>query len=99
MLRLVLAVSLDGRLAPPQGGAASLGGVGDRQVLEEALAWADGCLIGAETLRCHGSTCLIRAPHLLAERATSGRAEQVGDVKGDVLSRRHRAGEVLHVLV
>ena len=41
-LRLVLAVSLDGRLAPPQGGAAQLGGPGDRRVLEEALAWADG---------------------------------------------------------
>jgi 5-amino-6-(5-phosphoribosylamino)uracil reductase len=44
--------------------------------LEEALAWADGCLIGAETLRLHGSTCLIRAPHLLAQRAASGRAQQ-----------------------
>jgi len=76
VLRLVLAVSLDGRLAPPEGGAAQLGGVGDREVLEEALAWADGCLIGAETLRRHGSTCLIRAPHLLAQRAASGRAQQ-----------------------
>ncbi|MFO0103658.1 MAG: riboflavin biosynthesis protein RibD, partial [Cyanobium sp.] len=30
-LRLVLAVSLDGRLAPPEGGAAQLGGKGDRR--------------------------------------------------------------------
>jgi formamidopyrimidine-DNA glycosylase len=37
-LRLVLAVSLDGRLAPADGGAAQLGGAGDRQVLEEAIA-------------------------------------------------------------
>ena len=58
-LRLVLAVSLDGRLAPAQGGAAQLGGPGDRRVLEEVLAWADGCLIGARTLRVHGTTCLI----------------------------------------
>ena len=75
-LRLVLAVSLDGRLAPPEGGAAQLGGSGDRRVLEEALAWADGCLIGAETLRLHGSTCLIHAPDLLAQRAASGRGAQ-----------------------
>ncbi len=68
-LRLVLAVSLDGRLAPPQGGAAQIGGRGDRRVLEEALAWADGTLLGAETLRRHGSTCLIRAPDLLLQRA------------------------------
>ncbi len=75
-LRLVLAVSLDGRLAPPQGGAAQLGGVGDRRVLEEALAWADAVLIGAETLRRHGSTCLIHDPQLLASRAAAGRGGQ-----------------------
>lgn len=75
-LRLVLAVSLDGRLAPPEGGAAQLGGPGDRRVLEEALAWADGCLIGAETLRRHGSTCLIHDPQLLASRAAAGRDVQ-----------------------
>lgn len=71
-LRLVLAVSLDGRLAPAAGGAAQLGGSGDRRVLEEALAWADGCLIGAETLRLHGSTCLIHASDLLEQRHLAG---------------------------
>ena len=71
-LRLVLAVSLDGRLAPAEGGAAQLGGAGDRRVLEESLAWADGCLIGAETLRRHGSTCLIHAPDLLEQRRLAG---------------------------
>lgn len=75
-LRLVLAVSLDGRLAPPEGGAAQLGGCGDRRVLEEALAWADGALLGAETLRRHGSTCLIHAPDLLAQRHQQGRPAQ-----------------------
>ena len=75
-LRLVLAVSLDGRLAPPEGGAAQLGGSGDRRVLEEALAWADGALVGAETVRCHGSTCLIREPDLLALRRRQGRPDQ-----------------------
>lgn len=74
--RLVLAVSLDGRLALPEGGPAPLGGRGDRRVLEEALAWADGALIGAGTLRCHGSTCLIHAPDLLAARNATGRAPQ-----------------------
>ncbi len=70
--RLVLAVSLDGRLAPPQGGAAQIGGRGDRRVLEESLAWADAALLGAETLRRHGTTCLIHAPDLLASRAAAG---------------------------
>jgi 5-amino-6-(5-phosphoribosylamino)uracil reductase len=72
----VLAVSLDGRLAPPDGGAAQFGGPGDRRVLEEALAWADGALVGAETLRRHGSTCLIHQPDLLAHRRCQGRPDQ-----------------------
>jgi 5-amino-6-(5-phosphoribosylamino)uracil reductase len=71
-LRLVLAVSLDGRLAPPTGGAAQLGGPGDRRALEEALAWADGALVGAQTLRLHGSTCLIHHPDLLEHRRLRG---------------------------
>ena len=65
-------MSLDGRLAPAEGGAAQLGGTGDRRVLEDSLAWADGCLIGAETLRLHGSTCLIHAPDLLEQRHSAG---------------------------
>jgi 5-amino-6-(5-phosphoribosylamino)uracil reductase len=68
-LRLVLAVSLDGRLAPPEGGAAQLGGSGDRRVLEESLAWADAVLVGAQTIRLHGSTCLIHEPDLLESRS------------------------------
>jgi len=75
-VRLVLAVSLDGRLASPEGGAAQLGGAGDRRALEEALAWADGCLIGAQTLRLHGSTCLIRQADLLELRRGQGRPPQ-----------------------
>lgn len=74
--RLVLAVSLDGRLAPPEGGAAQIGGHGDRRVLEEALAWGDGALLGAETLRRHGTTCLIHAPDLRAARAAEQRPPQ-----------------------
>ena len=75
-LRLVLAISIDGKLAAPAGGPAQLGGPGDRQVLEEALAWADGCLIGARTLRLHRSTCLIHRPELLLARQRSGRPAQ-----------------------
>lgn len=75
-LRLVLAVSLDGRLAPAQGGASQLGGAGDRAALEEALAWADGCLVGAATLRLHRSTCLIHRPELLERRRLEQRPPQ-----------------------
>jgi 5-amino-6-(5-phosphoribosylamino)uracil reductase len=75
-LRLVLAISLDGRLAPAGGGAAQIGGRGDRRVLEDALAWADAVLLGAQTLRLHGSTCLIHRPELLERRLAAGRTPQ-----------------------
>ena len=75
-VRLVLAISLDGRLAPAEGGAAQLGGEGDRRVLEESLAWADAALIGAGTLRSHRCTCLIRHPDLLEQRLAAGRSGQ-----------------------
>ena len=84
-IRLVLAVSLDGRLAPAEGGAAQIGGPGDRRVLEEALAWADACLIGARTLRLHGCTCLIHAADLLEQRRRQGRPDQPAAL---VVSRR-----------
>ena len=74
-LCLVLAVSLDGRLAPPQGGAAKLGGAADRRALEESLAWADACLVGAGTLRTHGSTCLIHGEDLLRQRRRQQRPD------------------------
>ncbi|QNJ20925.1 5-amino-6-(5-phosphoribosylamino)uracil reductase [Synechococcus sp. A18-25c] len=75
-VRLVLAISLDGRLAPPSGGAAQLGGSGDRRVLEEALAWSDAVLVGAGTLRAHRCSCLIRATDLLQQRITATRCPQ-----------------------
>ena len=72
-VRLVLAISLDGRLAPAEGGAAQLGGEGDRVALDQALAWADACLIGAGTLRAHQCTCLIRSRTLVNQRLAAGR--------------------------
>jgi 5-amino-6-(5-phosphoribosylamino)uracil reductase len=75
-LRLVLAISLDGRLAPAEGGAAQLGGSGDRRALEESLNWADGVLVGAQTLRQHGTSCLIHAPDLLRQRRQLGLSPQ-----------------------
>ena len=72
----MLAVSLDGRLAPAEGGAAQIGGAADRQVLEESLAWADACLIGGRTLRIHGTSCLIRSKALLDSRSAANKRPQ-----------------------
>ena len=59
-VKLVLASSIDGRIAYPNGGKTQLGKSGDRFVLEESLAWSDGILMGGQTLRDHQSICLIK---------------------------------------
>ncbi len=75
-VRLVIATSLDGRLAFPNGGKSELGGKGDRKVLEESLAWSDATLIGSKTLTIHGSTCLIHNSKLINMRQEQGLSKQ-----------------------
>ena len=75
-VRLVLATSLDGRIALPNAKKSNLGKQGDRRVLEKALAWADCTLIGAETIRKHENTCLIHDQELISERIIQGRTKQ-----------------------
>ena len=75
-IRLVIASSIDGRIAYPVGGKTQLGKEGDRLVLEESLAWADGVLIGGQTLRDHKSICLIHHERLIQQRISEGREQQ-----------------------
>ena len=75
-IKLVLASSIDGRIAYPEGGKTQLGQSGDRLVLEESLAWSDGILMGGQTLRDHQSICLIKNKNLLKQRTLEGKNEQ-----------------------
>ncbi len=75
-IRLVIASSIDGRIAYPEGGKTQLGKEGDRLVLEESLAWADGVLIGGQTLRDHQSICLIHDEKLIQQRISKSRKKQ-----------------------
>ncbi len=75
-VRLVLAISLDGRIAIPLKENIHLGAKDDRRALEESLAWSDCALLGGNTLRVHRTTCLIRSPDLLNKRVLDGRSEQ-----------------------
>ena len=75
-VRLVLASSIDGRIAYPEGGKTQLGQSGDRLVLEESLAWSDGLLMGGQTLRDHRSICIIKNNRLIKQRISEGRNEQ-----------------------
>ncbi len=75
-VKLVLASSIDGRIAYPEGGKTNLGQSGDRLVLEESLAWSDGILMGGQTLRDHQSICVIKNKQLLKQRALEGKNKQ-----------------------
>ena len=75
-VKLVLASSIDGRIAYPEGGETQLGKSGDRLVLEESLAWSDGILMGGQTLRDHQSICIIKNKSLLMQRISEGKYEQ-----------------------
>ena len=75
-VKLVLASSIDGRIAYPEGGKTQLGKSGDRFALEESLAWSDGILMGGQTLRDHQSICIIKNKNLLKRRMLQGKNEQ-----------------------
>ena len=75
-IKLVLASSIDGRIAYPEGGKTQLGNTGDRLVLEESISWSDGILMGGQTLRDHKSICIIKNKVLLKQRISEGRHEQ-----------------------
>ena len=75
-VKLVLASSIDGRIAYPDGGKTQLGQSGDRLVLEESLAWSDGMLMGGQTLRDHQSICVIKNKKLLKQRTLEGKNKQ-----------------------
>tara|TARA_Y100001968_G_scaffold272766_1_gene265130 strand:- start:584 stop:1261 length:678 start_codon:yes stop_codon:yes gene_type:complete len=75
-VKLVLASSIDGRIAYPIGGKTQLGNSGDRLALEESLAWSDGTLMGGQTLRDHQSVCIIKNKNLIKKRISQGKDEQ-----------------------
>ena len=75
-VKLVLASSIDGRIAYPEGGKTQLGKCGDRLVLEKSLAWSDGILMGGQTLRDHQSICIIKNKNLISQRVLEGKNEQ-----------------------
>ena len=75
-VKLVLASSIDGRIAYPEGGKTQLGKSGDRLVLEESLAWSDGIIMGGQTLRDHQSICIIKNQNFIKKRILEGKDEQ-----------------------
>ena len=65
---LVIASSLDGRIAFPQGGESHLGSEYDKKLLSKSLTKVDATLFGSGTIKAHKSTFLIKKKHFLKNR-------------------------------
>ncbi|ABV49741.1 RibD/ribG C-terminal domain [Prochlorococcus marinus str. MIT 9215] len=59
-ITIVVASSLDGRIAFPQGGESHLGSEEDRKMLDQNLSMVDATIFGLGTLKAHESTYLIK---------------------------------------
>ena len=57
---LVIASSLDGRIAFPNGGGSHLGSHEDKKILNQALLKVDATLFGSGTLKAHQNTYLVK---------------------------------------
>ena len=57
---IVIASSLDGRIAFPDGGESHLGSKEDRKMLDKNLSFVDATIFGLGTLKAHKSTYLIK---------------------------------------
>lgn len=67
-IRVVLAMSADGKIADGQRSAARFGSPADQRHLVHQVAEVDAVMFGAATLRAYGTTLVVRDPHLLAQR-------------------------------
>jgi len=59
-IAIIIASSLDGRIAFPQGGESHLGSTKDRKILDEYLSTVDATIFGLGTLKAHQSTYLVK---------------------------------------
>ena len=61
---VVIAISLDGRIAFPKGGESHIGSDLDKKLLDKSLSNIDATLFGSRTLKAHQSTYLIKRRNL-----------------------------------
>jgi 5-amino-6-(5-phosphoribosylamino)uracil reductase len=73
---LVLAMTADGKIADGARSAAKFSSPQDFRHLEEQVAQADAVLIGAGTLRIHGTTMRVMDPALIQARIKRGQTPQ-----------------------
>jgi 5-amino-6-(5-phosphoribosylamino)uracil reductase len=75
-IRIVLAMTADGKIADRDRSPARFGSAIDKAHLEKQIATVDGVIFGAGTLRAYGTTLSVTHPELLAARKKEGKAPQ-----------------------
>ena len=60
-IAIIIASSLDGRIAFPNGGESHLGSNKDKRMLDENLSKVDATIFGLGTLKAHQSTYLVKS--------------------------------------
>jgi 5-amino-6-(5-phosphoribosylamino)uracil reductase len=73
---VVLAMSVDGKIADFSRGAARFGSSVDKLHLERQIAQSDGVLFGAGTLRAYGTTLRVSDPDLIHQRQQAAKPLQ-----------------------
>jgi 5-amino-6-(5-phosphoribosylamino)uracil reductase len=73
---VVLAMSIDGKIADVRRSPARFGSKTDKAHLEKQIAAADAVIFGASTLRAYGTTLTVSHPKLLRHRAMVGKSTQ-----------------------
>lgn len=73
---VILAMSLDGKIAPAVGPNQLFGSQHDYEHLEELVAQADGVIFGAATLRSSGTAMRVQRESLIQARLAQGKPAQ-----------------------
>ena len=60
-IAIIIASSLDGRIAFPNGGESHLGSSKDKRIMDENLSKVDATIFGLGTLKAHQSTYLVKS--------------------------------------
>ncbi|MEM7556489.1 MAG: RibD family protein [Cyanobacteria bacterium P01_A01_bin.84] len=74
--KVVLAISVDGKIADFNSSSARFGSSNDKAHLEKQIATSDAVIFGASTLRAYGTTLTISDAQLLRNRAKAEKPPQ-----------------------
>ena len=80
---LVIATSLDGRIAFPSGGESHIGSSEDKKILNNSLSNVDATLFGSGTLKAHKCTYLVKHKSLEKENIIS-KKQPISIVAGNI---------------